>query len=51
MLDDFERPWKAWVAAAGDESGLNVDCRLEGEMALVLVNAADRAKAGRPKSM
>jgi len=51
MLDDFERPWKAWVAAAGEESGLTVDCRLEGNLAQVLLDAAHRAKATRPKSM
>ncbi len=51
MLDDFERPWKAWVAAAGDESWLTVDCRLEGELAQVLVDSAHRARATRPKSM
>jgi len=51
MLDDFERPWKAWVAVAGDDLGLAVDCRLEGDLAQVLADSAHRARATRPKNM
>jgi len=51
MLDDFDRPWKAWVAATGNDLGLTVDCRLEGDLEQVLTEAALRARAIRPKQI